>query len=298
MEQTITKLTIFTPTYNRAYTLPKLYESLAGQTNKNFIWLIVDDGSIDETKSLVSEWKKKKLIEIEYIFQSNGGKMRAHNLGVRHCNTDLFMCVDSDDFLKENAVEEILKISDEVLSKKTLSAIVAYKGKNESELIGNTFPKGIKLSSLNDLYRKGFKGDTSLIFKTNILKQYLFPEIDGEKFITEDYVYSQIDEKYKMLLLPEIIIICSYLEDGYTKNALRLIMKNPKGVLMYYNLKIRLAKSIKEKVEFIVRYSAIGKLVKNRGAFSKCNSKLLYILCYPIAMFYYLKKKKIIERVK
>lgn len=292
------KLTIFTPTYNRAYILNQLYESLVNQTNKDFCWLIVDDGSSDNTKDLVQGWIKEKKVDIEYIQEENGGKMRAHNAGVMNCKTDLFLCVDSDDYLVSSAVEQILVKSTELDNRNDLCGIIAYKGKSSEEVIGNKFPQNITESSLNNLYRKGFEGDTTLIFKTKVLKQFLFPEIEGEKFITEDFVYCQIDEEYKMVLMNSIITICSYLEDGYTKNAIKLILNNPKGMLDYYNLKIKLAKNLKEKIKFIMLYTAFGKLTKTKECLKRCNSRILYFFAYPFSMIYYFKKKKISKELK
>ena len=103
------KLTIFTPTYNRAYTLKKLYASLIEQINQNFEWLIVDDGSTDNTEEVVKQWVDEKKITIRYFKQRNGGKQRAHNKGVEICNTELFICVDSDDYIVKDSVDKILK---------------------------------------------------------------------------------------------------------------------------------------------------------------------------------------------
>lgn len=286
-------LTIFTPTYNRANTLPRLYDSLTKQTVKEFVWLIVDDGSVDNTREMVEKWQKEKNIDIQYIHQPNGGKMRAHNTGVKNCETNLFVCVDSDDYLVENGVELILNKANELLLDNSLSGIVAYKGVTENKVIGNEFPNGVVTSTLGDLYRKGFKGDTTLIFKTEILKAYLFPEIENEKFITEDYVYCQIDEKYKMKLLPEILIICEYLDDGYTKNALKLILNNPKGSLIYFNLKIKLSKGLRERISYVVRYTSFGKLAKSKNLYRNCNCKFLYVVCYPLSFVYYMKKRRL-----
>ena len=102
------KVTVFTPAYNRAYTLGRLYESLLKQTDKRFCWLIVDDGSTDQTEELVSNWIKENRIDIEYYKQENQGKPAAHNTGVELTKTELFTCVDSDDYLTDNAVGEIL----------------------------------------------------------------------------------------------------------------------------------------------------------------------------------------------
>ena len=289
-------LTIFTPTYNRAYILPKLYQSLCAQENKNFDWLIVDDGSTDNTKELVEQWKNENIINITYHLQQNGGKMRAHNQGVKMCETELFLCVDSDDYLNKGSIEMILDNYSTWKDNENIAGAVAYRGKSETETIENEFPIN-QNTSLGDLYRAGFKGDTSLIYRTSILKQYLFPEIEGEKFITEDYVYSQIDEKYKMTLLPKILIVCEYLSDGYTKNAIKLVVNNAKGMTMYYNMKIKLAKSFKERCMFVVRYTSTCKLSKLKNAFKRCNSRFLYALLYPFSWIYYRKKLKLYKSV-
>lgn len=289
------KLTIFTPTYNRAYILPQLYNSLTRQTDKNFCWLVVDDGSTDETELLFNKWVQENLIDIKYIKQVNGGKMRAHNTGVKACDTDLFVCVDSDDYVVDDAVENILDNYKNWETRYEISGMIAYKGKKDNNLLSSVFPKGVKIITLGDLYRKGFSGDTTLVYRTKILQEYLFPEIVGEKFVTEDYVYCQIDEKYKMILNPKIITICEYLQDGYTKNAIRLIVNNPKGMLNYYNLKIVYAKSIKERALYVIRYTAFAKLCGGKHNFKNCKSKFLYIFCLPVSYCYYFNKKNLLK---
>lgn len=291
------RLTIFTPTYNRAYILPSLYESLKRQTNKEFCWVIVDDGSKDETKQIVGEWRNEKVVEIAYIKQENAGKMQAHNVGVLNCKTDYFMCVDSDDFITDDAVDIIINNLARVDSDNSLAGIVAYKGKSDSEPIGNEFPAGVKHSPLGELYKRGFKGDTSLIFKTEILKQYLFPKINGEKFMPEDYVYSQIDQIYKLLVLPQILIICDYLGDGYTKNMLKVLLGSPQSIMKYYCLKLKFECSIKERFMLSIRYIGIGKLAKQKRLFKNTPAKMSYVLMFPFGILYFIRKKYTLKKL-
>lgn len=281
------KLTIFTPTYNRAYILPKLYESLIKQTNKNFIWLIVDDGSYDNTKGLVNKWIKENIINIEYIKQENQGKHIAHNTGVDNCKTELFFCVDSDDYLLENAVEDIYSEYYEI-EDKNIAGIVSIKMTKEKKPIGTDMPTNIKYSSLSDLYEKyRFKGDTALVFKTDILKMYKFPNINGEKFVGEEYIYCQIDENYQLLISDSKYYICEYLDDGYTTNMFKLIVNNPRGYMELKN------KKLKTSTRFHIKYKAASLYVvgcwlsKEKNIIKNSNNKLITIISYPLATIVY-----------
>uniref|UniRef100_UPI002175FEAF glycosyltransferase family 2 protein n=1 Tax=Bacillus thuringiensis TaxID=1428 RepID=UPI002175FEAF len=199
-------LTIFTPTYNRGYLIQRCYESLCRQSNKNFVWLIVDDGSTDNTEQIINSFIKEKKIKIIYFKQKNSGKQVAHNTGVLMCTTKIFVCVDSDDYLSDNAVQLIYDTWDKIESDRKLAGIIALKGNNFSEVVGTEMPKNIEKSSIFNLYEKHkFKGDAMLVFKTDILKKHLFPVFEGEKFITEAVVYDQISQKYEMKLLNEVL---------------------------------------------------------------------------------------------
>ena len=250
------KLTIFTPTYNRAKLLLRLYQSLKAQTCNDFEWLIVDDGSTDDTKKAVEEIAHDSTIAAKYYHQNNSGKHVAHNFGVKMCNTELFFCVDSDDYLPQNAVQTVLecweKIEDD--KKVLLSGIVAYRGYDTERIIGTEFPGEMKEAALKDLYANGKKGDTALIYRTEILKQYPFPEVKGEKFIRENLAYDLIDEKYRMHVLREIVYIGEYQEDGLTKRATELEMKSPYGAAMYRYGEYMKAAKIKDKMRQLAAY--------------------------------------------
>ena len=226
------KLTVFTPTYNRKDLLPRLYESLVRQTCKDFMWLIVDDGSTDGTKALIDEFIAENKVVIEYIYRENGGKMRAHNDGARNCKTPYFLCVDSDDYLVDTAVEDLLNVD---LSDKKLAGVISHKGKSETELLSDVeFPKGIKKTSLYNLYLNGFKGETTIMFLTDVIKAFPFPEIEGEKYVPEDYIYDKIDAEYEYIVLDKIITVCELVSEGYTDSVVKLKNNNPVAFYMYY----------------------------------------------------------------
>ena len=254
-------LTIFTPTYNRAYILPELYHSLCKEPSDSFIWLIVDDGSTDNTQELVENWQRENLIEIVYFQQENGGKMRAHNKGVELCTTPLFFCIDSDDQIATGAVEKILETHQTLRDDEFLGGIAAKK-LIINKLASKDLPDK-KRSTLHNIYASGFKGDTSLVFKTDVLREFPFPEIEGEKFVTEGYVYDQIDQKYELLILNEYLMRCEYQEDGYTFNADSLYLKYPKGWALYFSQYYKFyAKSMRDRIKYMGYYVSMCLIAK------------------------------------
>ncbi len=243
-------LTVFTPAYNRAGKIKVAYESLKRQTNKDFVWIVVDDGSTDETADVIKGFQDEDKVDIKYYFRENGGKMRAHNTGVKNCETELFVCLDSDDHLSDTAVDDILNAwrdakercrseagsASEEDTPDRLAGIIAYKGENVVRVLnGNTFPKKLgRVVSFRELYRSGFKGETTLVFRTELLRENLFPEIEGEKYVPEDVVYDRIDEGHVFFLLPRILTICELMSRGLTDRARELRYEAPTGWFIYY----------------------------------------------------------------
>ncbi len=292
-------LTIFTPTFNRAYILPSLYESLCEQTCQDFIWIVVDDGSTDNTRELIEGWQNESKIEIKYRQQENGGKMRAHNRGVEMSETELFMCVDSDDRLASSmVVEDNLKFwalqkeqnFNGLISYDEISGLISYK---EIPKIQSQFPEGVYCSPLGRLYDGGFRGDTTIMFKTDVLRKYPFPEIDGEKFITEAFVYDQIDQNHQLILFPYYSQYCEYREDGYSRNIFKVFWNNPKGYRMYYNLLVKIGK---RPVKNITRYIGTSLLIRDHTTFKKSASPFLTLILYPIGILKFFKYKLMYRR--
>lgn len=286
------KITIFTPTYNRAYTLEKLYNSLVSQTNKNFEWLVVDDGSTDNTKELLQSWTDERKIDINYIYQENQGKMIAFNNGVKNCDNEYFFCVDSDDYLTNDAIQLLTNALTKIDNDK-ISGIIALKGVNENQPIGTYMPENLKQSSLKNLYEKyRFKGDTALIYKTKILKQFPFVLQRKEKFIGENYVYDQIDEKYEMMLMNKIIYICNYLNDGYTKNTIKLLKENPYSYMIMKLQSSRISKNIIYKIKHMAGYIAMGIFVNEKKLIKKSNNYILAMISFPLGLLIYIIRFK------
>lgn len=296
ISKTMKLLTIFTPTYNRAYVLPKLYESLCKEPSDKFVWLIVDDGSTDNTQSLVESWESESKIEIVYFKQANGGKMRAHNKGVELCTTPLFFCIDSDDQIADGAVSKIIESYIILKNDESLSGIVAKK-QIVNRAVSPNLPD-LRRSTLHNIYQTGFRGDTSLIFKISVLREFMFPEIDGEKFVTEAYVYDQIDQNYELLIMDEFLMKCKYLDDGYTANSASLFIKHPKGWVLYYAQCYRLyAKSLRQRVRYSALYISMCWLAHRpiKKILKEAPSMFFCVISIPVGMMFY---KRILDSAK
>ncbi|MFQ9494373.1 glycosyltransferase family A protein [Dorea longicatena] len=274
------EMTVFTPTYNRAYILPKLYNSLCEQTCKNFEWLIVDDGSTDNTSEIIEKWIAERKIEIRYFKQKNGGKQRAHNLGVEKSNGKVFVCVDSDDYVLRDFVEKHLECIEKVKDNKKIGGVISLQGHEDGTPMGTFFPKGLKQTTISELYGKlGFKGDATLLHYTDIIKKFPFEVEEGEKFIGEGFVYSHIDQYYDLAVLPKILMIKEYLPDGYTKNVRKLTKDNPKGYTKLKKQTIKFSKSWKERYIQTILYMVGCRMSKQKGV-KNAPYKILAVLAY------------------
>ncbi|WP_349763454.1 glycosyltransferase family A protein [Fusobacterium sp. SYSU M8D902] len=254
-------ITIVTPTYNRGYIIENLYFSLCKQTNKNFEWVIVDDGSVDNTKELINKFIQENKIQIKYFYQKNSGKALAHNEGVKLASMELFTCVDSDDCLVENAVETILKRWEKI--KIDAIGILAKRMTYEGKDITITNLKDKEIFFLREAYEsKKLKGDTFIIFKTSIIKNYSFPKFNGEKFVPEDYLYDQTEKMGKLSFFNKSLYKCNYLKDGYTKNINKIIANNPKGYRAFLEQRIELSTRLKNKFINLIKYTSISFVIK------------------------------------
>lgn len=278
-------MTIFTPTYNRGYIIGELYQSLLAQTSQDFCWLVVDDGSTDDTASVISGFIEEGRLEITYLHQENGGKQRAHNTGVAACATELFFCVDSDDTLVSSAVQDVLELWGRCREDSSLAGVIAMRGRSVKEPMGTWFPKGLTRTTMWDLYYKWHhRGDTAPIYRTELLRAFPYVVEPSEKFIGETYVYHQIDQHYELAVLDKIIWICEYLPDGYTSHVRQVTRENPRGYMRLKRLFLDYSDTFRLKAENTSLY-LVGAYFA--GCFSEAYrglpNKLLATLCAPLA---------------
>lgn len=249
--------TVFTPTYNRAYCLEKLYLSLKEQKYKNFEWLVIDDGSTDETESLFKKWTKNKNdFEIRYVKVKNGGKQRAINKALELAKGKMFFIVDSDDYLPNDSIYMIKEFEKTISNADNFAGISGYRGYDENKTIGKKIKKEFIDCTNNERNIYNLLGDKAEAYYTDLLKRYKFPEIIDEKFVSENVVWNRIGyDNLKIRWFNKIIYYCDYLEDGLTNQGVKLYKKNPIGYLIFIRNTINYTNvSLKEKLQHYYGY--------------------------------------------
>ena len=230
-------ITVFTPSYNRKKELTQLYNSLLKQDYNDFEWLIVDDGSKDDTECYINKLKKEKKIKINYIYKENGGKQSAYNLGLEHAKGDIFLCIDSDDILKTNILFKIADDFKKIKKNDKVCGVIYVQSyiKDKKKIIGTEFPEDDMIIDYYSIYNKlGVKGDKLIVLKTDVAKKYKFPSFDGEKFVPEALIFNRISLKYNLLCKNIVAAHKEYLSGGYSDNYFNLVKRNPKGNQLYY----------------------------------------------------------------
>lgn len=253
------KITVFTSTYNRVDTLPALYESLQRQSCKDFEWIIVDDGSSDNTNTLIKKWQKgEKTFPIIYKKVPNGGKHRAINIGVSLSSAPFFFIVDSDDYALDDAIKDAVAITDSIKADVRFAGAAGTKLLKNGKTIGGDggLDRGSFVDASN-LEREKFHltGDKQEIYKTSILKKYPFPEIEGETFLSERIVWDKIAREKMILRWFNIpLLVCEYRADGLSKNLDKKNKENPKGFALYVNNFFLNKASFREKLQQVYSY--------------------------------------------
>lgn len=257
-------LTVFTPTFNRAYTLHLCYESLKKQTCKDFIWLIIDDGSSDNTKELVQSWIATNEIPIKYHYQENLGMHGAHNTAYELIDTELNVCIDSDDYMPDDAVEKIISFWKKH-GNKNFAGIIGLDATPTGDVIGTKLPDIVKAAKLTDLHGKfKIKGDKKLVYRTELTKKTSpYPIFPGEKYCPLSFKYILIDQECPLLILNEVLCHVEYLNDGSTMNIIKQYKKNPRGFSFFRNVAMQYAPTLKEQFRESTHYVSSSLMSKN-----------------------------------
>ncbi len=279
-------LTIFTPTYNRAHTLTRTYESLCRQTNKDFEWMVIDDGSTDSTRELIHSFIEENKIPIQYIYKENGGLYTGYNTAYANIETELNVCVDSDDYMPKDAVNLILNIWSKKGSKAYAGIIGLDYSTKDSQPIGGKFPKKMKECYFLDLYTHRIHlGDTKLVMRTDLMKE-VAPQIGflGEKNFNPVYMLLQVCDCYPLLVLNENLCWVEYQEaDSMSHNIYRQYIDSPRSFAKTRIMEMQLRhNTFLNKVRSAIHYVAECILAQDKDWLKKSPIKWLTILVWPI----------------
>jgi glycosyltransferase involved in cell wall biosynthesis len=281
-------ITVFTPSYNRAFFLRNIFESLTRQTFHDFEWIVVDDGSTDRTKEVMKKIvAEPHIFPIKYIYKANGGKHTAINIGAKEADGELFFILDSDDRLPIDSLKTVAKYYYQIQNNPNFGGVSGIDGFTNGDVLGSGLPSPIIDASTIDIrYKYKVKGDMAEVFRTEVMREFPFPEISGEKFCPEALVWNRIAKKYKLRFFNKIIYLAEYQNDGLTANIVKMRMKSPVGSMMTYSemlsLDIPLLQKIKASINFW-RFSFCSDKVDRRTI------PIKWSWTYPLGLLMHLK---------
>lgn len=287
-------ITVFTPAYNRAKTLPRTYSSLVKQDCKDFVWLIVDDGSTDETGELVKKWKQADNgFEIRYIYKENGGMHTAHNTAYENIDTELNVCIDSDDCLAEGAIKKIV-LTWQKIKHRGYAGIIGLDADMEGNIIGKDFPDGLKETTLTGYYAAGGFGDKKLVYRTDVIKNYPpYPVFQGEKYVALAYKYRLIDQDYRLGVLNDVLCNVEYQDDGSSATMWKQYVKNPKGFAFWRKICMKYPMSKKRLWIDCIHYVSESIISGNKQFIQESPKRIMTVIAIPfgIILSIYTRKK-------
>ena len=293
-------ITVFTPSFNRAHTLSRTYNSLKEQTDKRFIWMIIDDGSTDNTSSLVKKWiDSENGFAIEYYYKENGGMHTAHNLAYDNIVTELNVCIDSDDHMPKSAIADILSFWNDNKSD-NVAGIIALDADINGDVVGSQLPKHIKKASTHDVYAKyKVTGDKKFIYRTDVITSVpRYPEYPGEKIVPLGYKYEMIADNYPMLLFNKVVCIVDYQINGSSNTIYKQYIQSPRGFSVDKIVRMTRTDNHLERIKCIIHYIAECRIARDDGWLRNSPLKFQTVLLYPFGVIleqyiYFINNKKL-----
>lgn len=287
-------LTILTPTYNRSGTLSRCYESLRQQTCKDFEWVVVDDGSTDNTKNVLTGFSSD-FFQIITIYKENGGKHTALNAAHPHIHGDYVLILDSDDYLTETAVEEVLSSWKQFEYNEKIGILTFLKGTSDGKPVCTVTDYNVPVDILRYRRQSHLGNDCCEVIRAKLFREYPFPVFEGEKFISECALWNRVGWQHKCVYINSIIYICEYLEDGLTKSGRSMRIKNPRGGMFTSNLRMDRRNYAGQRWKCGLLYTCYGCFA-HLGITEQLRNAdypLLVAACYPLGvLMYYIWKHK------
>lgn len=302
-------ITIFTPTFNRGYIIGKLYSSLKKQYYKNFEWLVIDDGSTDNTEEIISEYIKENSFEISYYKKANEGKHIAINMCAEVAQKEWIFIVDSDDYLTEDALVRVNYYINTIKDSPSYAGVVGLRGDSDNHVWSTSNPnvssdqfkinnaikvnEYIDASSIDYRYKYKIKGDRAEVVRKDILRKYKFPKFNNEKFLPENYLWINLAmDGYIFRWFNEVIYITEYLEDGLTRNGKLQALNNPLGKSFSENVELKVKDmEFIDKLKHSINYYRYGHIggVKYSTLFHMATNKSISLVSLPISILLSIK---------
>ncbi len=280
-------LTVFTPTFNRAYCLQRAYDSLCRQSCKDFEWLVIDDGSSDNTADLIRQWQAEGKVDIRYIYQDNQGMHGAHNTAFRNIEAELCLCLDSDDMLTDDCIEKVLSFwAAHEADHERVAGVMALDGHMDGSLLGSPFPEGMT-EAVDGWLRevKRMQGDKKLIYRTEVAKSVPeYPVFTDEKYGSMAYKSLYINQKYKWLLMPEIIYLVEYQDDGSSRNMFWQYRRALKGWDVARRSSMMLSITRRRKFEECIHYVSNSIFLHKWNFLAESPLKFYTLLAIPFGV--------------
>lgn len=282
-------LTVFTPTYDRAGLLPRLYASLLAQGSEGFEWLVVDDGSTDDTASVVESWRDEGRIPIRLLHKPNGGMHTAHNAAHASIETELCVCIDSDDAMAPGAVRAILETWERHRGDPTLAGLVGLDVHRDGSVVGTPLPSGVFRAKLFDLYeRMGVAGDKKIVLRTDVVRSHdPYPEFDGERLVPLGTLYRRIDQTHDLACMNVPLCVVEYLADGSSSRIYRQYAESPRGFRWARQVEISLATSLGRRVKSILHHVSSTIFIGDRRFLEDNPAPLLTLLLLPAGALFH-----------
>lgn len=288
-------ITVFTPAYNRAHLLGRLYDSLLRQTCQEFLWLVVDDGSTDGTRELVAKWQAEGRIEIQYLYKQNGGMHTAHNCAYELIQTELNVCIDSDDWMPDNAVERILKVWAKYRDDAGVVGLIGLDVDPQGNIIGSNLPTDGTRATLDEVYQvHRCTGDKKLVYRNAVTASApRFPEFEGEKLVPLSWLYTQIDQIGKLVTMNEPLIVVEYQADGSSATVLRQYFQSPYGFRALREVNIRHAIGFGYRIKNVIHYGFSSLVAGDLGYFMRSPTPWWSLVTFPVsgALYFLLRAR-------
>lgn len=250
-------MSIITPAYNRGHLLKKCYESLLAQTDKDFQWIIVDDGSADDTRAVVASFETEEF-EIIYVPKENGGKHTALNASHPYIRGEYVLILDSDDYLTDTAVAQVREGWKAWSENEQVGMVTFLKGSSPEEPNCTGAVTGEPVDILTGRRNVIRSMDCCEVIRAELFRKYPFPVFPGERFVSECALWNRVAKTHKCVYINHVVYICEYLEGGLTDSGRAMRIRNPRGGMFTSDLRMGRNNFLKQRIKYGLLYTCYG----------------------------------------